>query len=143
MTTDESRLVGVIRVGRGPDTRAHDRAATEEPLEIRLGATPFVVIMRTPGSDRELAAGFLLSEHLVRHAQRHRHDPALYTDGDDGGRAANVLNVWLAGAAAERAAGRVAERRLVTANSSCGVCGRRSIADLMDAMRRRSTGRGR
>ena len=55
--------------------------------------------------------------------------------------ARNVLNVWLAGAAAERAAGRVAERRFVTANSSCGVCGRRSIADLMDACRR-STERG-
>lgn len=130
MTTDASRLVGVIRVGRGPDTRAHDRAATEEPLEIRLGATPFVVIMRTPGSDRELAAGFLLSERLVRTrgeigAIRH------CTEGDEAARA-NVLNVWLAGAAADRAAARVAERRFVTANSSCGVCGRRSIDDLMD-----------
>jgi FdhD protein len=130
VTTDASRLVGVIRVGRGPDTRAHDRAATEEPLEIRLGATPFVVIMRTPGSDRELAAGFLLSERLVRArgdigAIRH------CTEGDEAARA-NVLNVWLAGAAAERAAARVAERRFVTANSSCGVCGRRSIDDLMN-----------
>jgi FdhD protein len=132
MTTDASRLVGVIRVGAGPDVRAHDHAAAEEPLEIRLGASPFVVIMRTPGHDRELAAGFLLSERLIRGpgdigAIRH------CTDGDDAARA-NVLNVWLAGAAAEQASARLTERRLVAANSSCGVCGRRSIDDLMDCV---------
>jgi FdhD protein len=132
MTTDASRLVGVIRVGPGADVRAHDRAAAEEPLEIRLGASPFVVIMRTPGHDRELAAGFLLSERLI-------HGPADIgtirhcTDGDDAARA-NVLNVWLAGAAAEQVSARLAERRLVTANSSCGVCGRRSIDDLMGSV---------
>ena len=42
-----------------------DRAATEEPLEIRLHDRPFAVIMRTPGADRELAAGFLLSEGVL------------------------------------------------------------------------------
>ena len=129
MTTDASRLVGVIRVGSGPDIRAHDRAAAEEPLEIRLGASPFVVIMRTPGHDRELAAGFLLSEQLIRgpgDIGTIRH----CTDGDEAAQA-NVLNVWLAGAAADQVSSRLAERRLVTANSSCGVCGRRSIDDLM------------
>ena len=40
--------------------------ATEEPLEVRLHGQPFAVIMRTPGMDRELAAGFLLSEGVVR-----------------------------------------------------------------------------
>jgi FdhD protein len=42
-----------------------------------------------------------------------------------------VLNVWLTGDAATRAAGALAHRRAVTANSSCGVCGRRSIDDLL------------
>jgi FdhD protein len=132
MSTDASRLVGVIRVGSGPDIRAHDRAAAEEPLEIRLGASPFVVIMRTPGHDRELAAGFLLSERLIRGRSdigtiRH------CTDGDEAAQA-NVLNVWLAGDAAEQVSARLADRRLVMANSSCGVCGRRSIDDLMDSV---------
>ncbi len=129
LVTDASRLVGVIRVGRGADARAHDRAATEEPLEIRLGASPFVVIMRTPGSDRELAAGFLLSERLIggpRDIGTIKH----CSDGDEAARA-NVLNVWLTGAAAERVAARLADRRPVAANSSCGVCGRRTIEDLM------------
>jgi FdhD protein len=132
MSTDASRLVGVIRVGTGPDIRAHDRAAAEEPLEIRLGASPFVVIMRTPGHDRELAAGFLLSERLI-HSRADIGTIRHCTDGDDAAQA-NVLNVWLAGVAAEQVPARLAERRLVTANSSCGVCGRRSIDDLMCSM---------
>jgi len=147
--TPAVKTVDILRVG--PDARApgRDVAAAEEPLEIRLGAMPFVVIMRTPGADRELAAGFLLSERIVRDPSevasiRYCGDPS---DGAadqvppdqadvEGGDPAsgNVLGVWLRGAAAERAAARVAERRHVTANSSCGVCGRRSIDDLMEGV---------
>ena len=57
---DAYRGVDVTRIRSGVRTIDVDRAATEEPLEIRLHNRPFSVIMRTPGSDRELAAGFLL-----------------------------------------------------------------------------------
>ena len=60
--------VDVVRVARDARAAARDVVAAEEPLEIRLGGTPFVVIMRSPGADRELAAGFLLSERIVRSA---------------------------------------------------------------------------
>ena len=43
-----------------------DRVAVEEPLEVRVNGAPFAVIMRTPGADRELAAGFLLAEDVIR-----------------------------------------------------------------------------
>ena len=43
-----------------------DELTIEEPLEIRIGRKPIVTTMRTPGRDEELAAGFLLSEGLVR-----------------------------------------------------------------------------
>jgi FdhD protein len=85
--------------------------------------------MRTPGFDEQLAAGFLLSEQILTAPDqvgsiRHCAD-------DDGCEIGNVLNVWLTGDAATRAATVMAGRRLVTANSSCGVCGRRSIDDLL------------
>ena len=56
------RRVQVTRIGRGDGKPVEDLAATEEPLEVRLHGKPFSVIMRTPGADRELAAGFLLSK---------------------------------------------------------------------------------
>ena len=42
-----------------------DCLAAEEPLEIRIGAKPIVVTMRTPGHDKELAAGFLWTEGII------------------------------------------------------------------------------
>ncbi len=60
--------VDVVRVRGGRRVADADRAATEEPLEVRLHGRPFAVIMRTPGADRELAAGFLLAERVLRSA---------------------------------------------------------------------------
>jgi FdhD protein len=37
----------------------------EEPLEIRLNGQPVAVVMRTPGLEKELAAGFCLGEGLI------------------------------------------------------------------------------
>ena len=47
-------------------SKENDRIAVEEPLELRLGRTPIAITMRTPGEDRELAAGFLLTEGIIR-----------------------------------------------------------------------------
>src|SRR5919107_1443946 len=59
------RAVEIASVRDGVRHAGVDRAATEEPLEIRLHDRPFAVIMRTPGADRELAAGFLLAERVI------------------------------------------------------------------------------
>ena len=37
----------------------------EEPMEIRVNGTAITVTMRTPGSDIELAQGFLLTEGVI------------------------------------------------------------------------------
>ena len=66
MSADPQQPVEIVRVRTGTRTRDRDRAATEEPLEIRIHDRPFAVIMRTPGADRELAAGFLLAERVLR-----------------------------------------------------------------------------
>ena len=43
-----------------------DDLTIEEPLEIRIGRKVLATTMRTPGHDAELAAGFLVSEAIVR-----------------------------------------------------------------------------
>jgi FdhD protein len=117
------RSVTVTHVQRGVIASQPDRVAIEEPLEIRLHGRPFVVAMRTPGADRELAAGFLLSERVIRSADELG---AIEYCGD----AANIVNVTLAGDAAGRIDRVLAERRNVTTNSSCGLCGRQTLDSL-------------
>jgi FdhD protein len=122
------RRVRVVRVGRRGEGLADDVAATEEPLEIRLHGKPFAVIMRTPGSDRELAAGFLLSEQIIHSADdlgavehcRHPDHPDVH----------NVVDVYLMGDAASKVACHLEQRRNITTSSSCGLCGRVTIESL-------------
>ncbi len=141
--TDAFRPVGVTRVRGLARADAVDRAATEEPLEVRLHGRPFAVIMRTPGADRELAAGFLLAERVIESADdlgaiEHCRDPApgrpakagRYTDDTDRDHPENVINVTLAGRSVEAIEKLLAGRRLVTTNSSCGLCGRLTIESL-------------
>lgn len=125
---DAVRPVEIVRVGREP-AAATDVAATEEPLEIRLDGQSFVVTMRTPGADSDLAAGFLLSEQIVR-AAADIADIRPCPPND------NILYVTLADQAAMRAAEAMNGRRHVTTTSACGVCGRRSIDDLMNCGRK-------
>jgi FdhD protein len=132
--TSRIHEVDILRVEAGTSGHRRDSAAVEEPLEIRLQGSPFVVTMRTPGADRDLAAGFLLSERIITGADdlgtiRHCTDM-------DAGSEGNVLDVTLVGAAGDRAEAALAARRPVTTTSACGVCGRRSIDDLVSGIPR-------
>src|SRR4029453_13019747 len=122
------RPVKVTRVGRVRGEGSEDAAAVEEPLEVRLHGRPFAVIMRTPGADRELAAGFLFSEGVIASADgigavehcRHPDHPEHH----------NVVDVYLLDDAARAVEDHLAERRRVLTTSSCGLCGRATIDSL-------------
>jgi len=128
MKPDSFRRVDITRVSDSERTSNVDRAATEEPLEIRLHDRPFAVVMRTPGADRELAAGFLLSERVLRTPDdlgtiAHCTDPG--ADHPE-----NIVNVTLAGDAAAELDRVFAARRNVVTSASCGMCGRLTIESL-------------
>ena len=64
MSSTGSRHVNLQKIGRATRADHRDLVAVEEPMEVRVNGAPFAVIMRTPGADRELAAGFLLAEDV-------------------------------------------------------------------------------
>jgi FdhD protein len=96
----------------------------EEPLEIRVDGAAVTVTMRTPGSDFELAQGFLLTEGVI--AGRDDVDSIRYCAGrdEDGANTYNVLDVTLAAGVAKP--GLDVTRNFYT-TSSCGVCGKASL----------------
>ena len=120
---DPERIV-ITRVQalRGDECVERDDAlAVEEPLEVRLGDEPLAVIMRTPGHDDELAAGFLHGEGIIR-SRDDVLDLRLWQDA--GGQfAQNLVTVLLSDGAPAHAD----PRRQFYATSSCGVCGKGSI----------------
>ncbi len=110
------------------DGQAHDvqdALAVEEPLEIRVGGRPLTVTMRTPGHDRELAAGFLLTEGIVEDADQILELAPIESDT---GRS-NVVDATLS----EMEFDPENLRRNFFAASSCGICGKATI----EAIRRR------
>lgn len=104
---------------------ATDVLAIEEPLEIRLAGRALSVTMRTPGHDDELAAGFLLSEGLIRRtSDLMAITPCPHASG------ANVIDVT---PAPELSIDFAQLTRHVFASSSCGLCGKATI----DSIRQR------
>ena len=122
------RGVDVVRVRDGVRSADRDRAATEEPLEVRLHNQPFAVIMRTPGADRELAAGFLLAEGVLKSADDL--GTIEYCTDPSAEHPENIVNARLMNGSPEALDALLAERRNVTTNSSCGLCGRLTIESL-------------
>ncbi|MES2792268.1 MAG: formate dehydrogenase accessory sulfurtransferase FdhD [Planctomycetota bacterium] len=116
--------VPITSVETGDVTVEYDEVAVEEPLEIDLvvphGAQSLVqsiaVTMRTPGHDLELAAGFLFTEGIIRDVN----DIVSIRSPS-----ANVVHVTLQPSVLVDAA-RLDRQSFVS--SSCGVCGKRSIA---------------
>ena len=104
--------------GHGPNV-GDDELAVEEPLEIRVSQKAVSVTMRTPGHDDELAAGFLLTEGILRGPEDLvRVVPCAFS------REGNVVNVVLA---ADMKLDLERLTRHVFASSSCGVCGKATI----------------
>lgn len=133
--TDRSSIPVLVRRVDGDASRdVADVLAAEEPLEIQLGYErngwrvhkAVSITMRTPGSDFELAAGFLFSEGILRHPEdieQLRFEPADAAES-------NIVRVELrAGVKLDFAR---LERHFYT-TSSCGVCGKASLAALESA----------
>ena len=116
----------VVEWDNGALRRADDYLAAEEPLEIRVGRHSLGVTMRTPGHDRELAAGLLLTQGVV--TQRSQIAEIREAAQTKTPAQRNRIEVKLAPGV--RLESRLVARRGY-ASSACGVCGR----SFLDAVR--------
>ncbi len=132
---DKRSLTRTIHKISGTTSRTMpDHLALEEPLEIQIAHGPpesrqwktVAITMRTPGHDRELAAGFLVGEGLLRSLDQieavHSRGPRYGEEGFQ-----HSVRVTLRpGVAIDLAR---LERNFYT-TSSCGVCGKTSLEAL-------------
>jgi len=126
---DDDALRSIARVQlREHERRAdHDMVVREEPLEIRVGGIPLAVVMRTPGDDEDLARGFLVTERVVESADQIasvRHCTTAEAPEAEN----NVMQVVLA---PEVAIDLARLRRNLYASSSCGICGKATIENVL------------
>jgi FdhD protein len=113
-----------VTVWRDDDSSAPDRdlVAIEAPLQVVVNGDPFAVIMRTPGDDEALTAGFLFSEGVVSR-------PADIAGGGQG-RTSSGRDEWRVMLAADAAGMSSQPGRRVHVNASCGMCGRVSVESI-------------
>jgi FdhD protein len=136
------QTVSMKRVVSSRSQQCDDTLAVEEPLAIRLRYwfkdtcvnESLAVTMRTPGHDRELAVGFLYSEGLIQSQSDIADIRPLGTEQEP----ANELLVELTKDADVEI---WRTRRASFVNSSCGICGKRSIDAVIEFSRiRQGTG---
>lgn len=117
----------------GP-ARCPDAVAIEEPLEIRVDGETIATTMRTPGRDTELALGFLFAEGMIAGPADVGSVAHCGRAGDEGH--GNVIDVRSSGGHRIDVERVLDGRRWAPTSSACGVCGRRTIEDLLARVRR-------
>lgn len=121
----------IIGQERGKRTIKPDLLAAEEPMEIRLIYGPahhrieksLAVTMRTPGNDFELALGFLFTEGIINTMEQV--EQIVHCEQVKEEERGNVVRVSLT-TGVELDAEKL--QRNFYVSSSCGVCGKSSIA---------------
>jgi FdhD protein len=119
MTTD-TIAAPVRTVEKGISYSRSDLLAIEEPLQFCLNGSPLSITMRTPGSDLDLATGFLFTEGIVDDVGQilsMRAESAEDSSDDSGDRVTIRLKP-------EVAIDPSRIRRNFYTSSSCGVCGK-------------------
>ena len=95
----------------------------EEPLSIRVQGNPYSVVMRTPGDEIELVAGFCLTEGIIDTADDYK--SMAFCDGED----TNTVAVTLKPSRREQIS-QILDRRGFISQTSCGLCGKEIVKDL-------------
>ena len=120
----------ITRWAAAEPMRVEDELVVEEPLEIRVGQQSLIVVMRTPGHDFELAAGFLYTESLITSGDdieiiAYCDEDVTETQNSGLSSLENIVNVQLTEKLNLDA--QSGWQRNFHANASCGLCGKMTI----------------
>ncbi len=100
----------------------------EEPLSVRIQGNPYSVMMRTPGDEIALVAGFCLTEGIIDSAKDYI--SLAFCDGED----TNVVAVTLKPDRRDKIS-KILDRRGFISQTSCGLCGKEIIEDLFQIIK--------
>lgn len=126
-------ILDIIKVKENSRHPTMDEVSVEEPLEIKVRygndaekkTKNLSVTMRTPGNDRELAAGFLFTEGIISNLDQIKNIKHAKTDCSRNNENSIVVEL-VSGFTPELMN---ADRNFYT-TSSCGVCGKGSIESI-------------
>ena len=99
----------------------------EEPLSIRVQGAPYAVVMRTPGDELAHAAGFCLTEGLIDTPDDIVN--LAFCDTED----TNVVTITLTPQRQQQVSAHL-DRRGYISQSSCGLCGKTLIDELVPVL---------
>jgi FdhD protein len=125
--TVNSRDHEIKIVSAGHETSTPISVINEEPLSIRVQGMPYAVVMRTPGDEVAHVAGFCLGEGIVD--QPDDITNIAFCDGED----TNVVTVTLTADRRTHIADHL-DRRTYISQTSCGICGKSIVDDLVQAL---------
>lgn len=125
---NSSKLFNIRKNSSGSVSNIDDFVAIEEPLEIRVEEKNVAIVMRTPGHDRELAAGFLLSEGIIKSRDDVFEISECQSLVSNDSRKGNFVSILLS-KEVKFELGNLT--RHVFTSSSCGICGKATIESVM------------
>ncbi len=132
MGTEPVESRRILRLRGGAAREEDDQVVVEEPLEIRVEGEALAILMRTPGHDLDLAAGFAITEGVV--ASFSAIGTLRHCRGR-GGEDEHPENAVEIGLVPGTPFDRERLRRNFVASAACGLCGRAALDALEERAR--------
>jgi FdhD protein len=111
------------KITEGSVTKVTDPLTVESALQMNINGESFTVVMQTPGNEKELAVGLMFAENIVS-------DFTLVDWGFKKNKSGVIEEIDIDTPSDNLADGYLSSRSLLSV-SSCGICGKKEIEDLL------------
>jgi len=112
-----------LKFEKGSVAKVTDPLTVEQPLQININGKSFTVVMQTPGAEKELAFGLLYSEDVLK-------KDSVFKLEENKNKAGVIEEMNVLIDEKDLGKGYLSARSLLSV-SSCGICGKQELGDLM------------